>query len=95
VAALGLFITWLRHAGPQSSGVEVVVGGQVLAGPGVADKSLILPGCVQHGASIDWFNPSIAHHIAAAQARFLSAQRHIGLGQQRQDRISRNNRDKG
>jgi len=35
VAALGLFITWLRHAGPQSSGVEVVAGGQVLAGPGV------------------------------------------------------------
>ena len=34
VAALGLFITWLRHAGPQASGVEVVAGGQVLAGPG-------------------------------------------------------------
>jgi hypothetical protein len=28
VAALGLFITWLRHAGPQSSGVEVVVVGK-------------------------------------------------------------------
>jgi hypothetical protein len=35
VAALGLFITWLRQAGPQSSGVEVVAGGQVLAGPGL------------------------------------------------------------
>ena len=34
VAALGLFITWLRHAGPQASGAHVVVGGQVLAGPG-------------------------------------------------------------
>jgi hypothetical protein len=34
VAALGLFITWLRHAGPQASGADVVVGGQVLAGPG-------------------------------------------------------------
>ena len=34
VEALGLFITWLRHAGPQASGVDVVVGGQVLAGPG-------------------------------------------------------------
>ncbi len=34
VAALGLFITWLRHAGPQASGVDVVVGAQVLAGPG-------------------------------------------------------------
>ena len=36
VAALGLFITWLRHAGPQASGAHVVVGGQVLAGPGVS-----------------------------------------------------------
>jgi site-specific recombinase XerD len=34
VAALGLFVTWLRHAGPQASGVDVVAGGQVLAGPG-------------------------------------------------------------
>jgi site-specific recombinase XerD len=34
VAALGLFITWLRHAGPQASGVDVGVGGQVLVGPG-------------------------------------------------------------
>ena len=34
VAALGLFIIWLRHAGPQASGVDPVVGGQVLAGPG-------------------------------------------------------------
>jgi hypothetical protein len=34
VSALGLFITWLRHAGPQASGAQVVVGGQVLAGPG-------------------------------------------------------------
>lgn len=34
VAALGLFITWLRHAGPLASGVDVGAGGQVLAGPG-------------------------------------------------------------
>src|SRR6516164_3806317 len=34
VAALGLFITWLRHAGPPASGADVVVGGQVFAGPG-------------------------------------------------------------
>ena len=96
VAALGLFITWLRHARPQSSGVEVVVGGQVLAGPGVADKSLICPlGASSMAQASTGSIPSIAHHIAAAQARFLSAQRQIGLGQQRQDRISRNNRDKG
>jgi integrase/recombinase XerD len=25
VAALGLFVTWLRHAGPQASGVDVVL----------------------------------------------------------------------
>lgn len=34
VEHLGLFITWLRHAGPQVSGVDAVPGGQVLAGPG-------------------------------------------------------------
>jgi len=34
VEQLGLFITWLRHAGPQVSGPEVVAGGQVLVGPG-------------------------------------------------------------
>lgn len=34
VGHLGLFITWLRHAGPQVSGVDAVPGGQVLAGPG-------------------------------------------------------------
>ena len=35
VLALGLFITLLRHAGPQASGAGAVAGGQVLAGPGV------------------------------------------------------------
>jgi integrase/recombinase XerD len=34
VEQLGLFITWLRHAGPLASGADIVVGGQVLAGPG-------------------------------------------------------------
>jgi integrase/recombinase XerD len=34
VEQLGLFITWLRHAGPQVSGADVVAGAQVLAGPG-------------------------------------------------------------
>jgi integrase/recombinase XerD len=34
VEHLGLFITWLRHAGPQASGVDAVAGGQVLSGPG-------------------------------------------------------------
>ena len=34
VEQLGLFITWLRHAGPGASGAELVAGGRVLAGPG-------------------------------------------------------------
>jgi hypothetical protein len=37
VEHLGLFITWLRHAGPAVSGVDADGGGgQVLAGPGTA-----------------------------------------------------------
>ena len=36
VEHLGLFITWLQHAGPQVSGVDAASGGQVLAGPGRA-----------------------------------------------------------
>jgi integrase/recombinase XerD len=36
-ASLGLFMTWLAHAGPQSSGISVPAGGAaVLAGPGAA-----------------------------------------------------------
>jgi integrase/recombinase XerD len=37
IEQLGLFITWLRHAGPQVSGLDADGGeaGQVLAGPGV------------------------------------------------------------
>ncbi|MBN9618464.1 MAG: tyrosine-type recombinase/integrase [Actinobacteria bacterium] len=34
VEQLGLFITWLRHAGSRASGVELAAGGQLLAGPG-------------------------------------------------------------
>jgi integrase len=34
VEHLGLFITWLRHAGAQTSGVDAVPGGVVLRGPG-------------------------------------------------------------
>ena len=36
VEHLGLFITWLQHAGPQMSGADAAAGGQVLAGPGRA-----------------------------------------------------------
>jgi site-specific recombinase XerD len=35
VEHLGLFMTWLRHAGPQTSGIDAdAAAGQVLAGPG-------------------------------------------------------------
>jgi integrase/recombinase XerD len=34
VEHLGLFITWLQHAGPGVSGADPAPGGQVLAGPG-------------------------------------------------------------
>jgi integrase/recombinase XerD len=34
VEHLGLFITWLRPAGPAASGLDVAAGGQLLAGPG-------------------------------------------------------------
>src|SRR5271169_1578639 len=33
-AQLGLFITWLLHAGPERSGAGVLAGAAVLAGPG-------------------------------------------------------------
>jgi integrase/recombinase XerD len=33
VEHLGLFITWLQHAGPQASGADTAAGGQVLTGP--------------------------------------------------------------
>jgi integrase/recombinase XerD len=34
IGQLGLFMTWLAHAGPAVSGIDVLAGGQVLAGPG-------------------------------------------------------------
>jgi hypothetical protein len=33
VELFGLFVTWLRHAGPQASGVQPAPAGQLLAGP--------------------------------------------------------------
>jgi len=36
VGRFGLFIAWLRHAGPQVSGIEVVPGAEVRTGPGHA-----------------------------------------------------------
>jgi integrase len=36
VGQLGLFMTWLRHAGPDVSGVEARAGAVVMAGPGTS-----------------------------------------------------------
>lgn len=64
VAALGLFITWLRHAGPQVSGVEVVAGGQVLAGPGAEP----VRGARRINAVLTAVRGFVAHAVAAGQA---------------------------
>ncbi len=64
VAALGLFITWLRHAGPQVSGVEVVAGGQVLAGPGAEP----VRGPRRINAVLTAVRGFVAHAVAAGQA---------------------------
>lgn len=34
VEQMGLFLTWLRHAGPEASGADVALGAEVLSGPG-------------------------------------------------------------
>lgn len=64
VPALGLFITWLRHAGPQVSGVEVVAGGQVLAGPGAEP----VRGPRRINAVLTAVRGFVAHAVAAGQA---------------------------
>jgi hypothetical protein len=40
VEQLCLFITWLRHAGPDVSGLDVPAGGQVLVGQGVGRRTV-------------------------------------------------------
>lgn len=64
VPALGLFITWLRHAGPQVSGVEVVAGGQVLAGPGAEP----VRGPRRINAVLTAVRGFVAHAVVAGQA---------------------------
>ena len=44
VEQLGLFITWLQHAGPQVSGAGAAADGQVLVGPGRAPVRGARPG---------------------------------------------------
>jgi integrase/recombinase XerD len=64
VEHLGLFITWLQHAGPQVSGVDVVPGGQVLAGPGRAP----VRGARRVNAVLCAVRGFVAHAVSAGQA---------------------------
>jgi integrase len=61
---LGLFITWLRHAGPQASGGVVVVGGQVLAGPGAEP----VRGARRINGVLTAVRGFIAHAVSSGQA---------------------------
>ncbi len=63
---LGLFMTWLRHAGPQSSGLDADGGetGQVLAGPGVPPAR----GARRVNAVLAAVRGMATHAVAAGQA---------------------------
>jgi integrase/recombinase XerD len=64
VEHLGLFITWLRHAGPQVSGVDAAPGGQVLAGPGRAP----VRGARRVNAVLCAVRGFVAHAVTSGQA---------------------------
>jgi integrase/recombinase XerD len=64
VEQLGLFITWLRHAGLQARGAEMVVGGQVLAGPG-ADP---VRGARRMNGVLTAVRGFVAHAVTSGQA---------------------------
>jgi integrase/recombinase XerD len=64
VEHLGLFITWLQHAGPQVSGVDAVPGGQVLAGPGRAP----VRGARRVNAVLCAVRGFVAHAVTCGQA---------------------------
>jgi integrase/recombinase XerD len=62
---LGLFMTWLRHAGPQVSGLDVDDGtGQVLAGPGARPAR----GARRINGVLTAVRGMVTHAVAAGQA---------------------------
>jgi integrase/recombinase XerD len=62
---LGLFMTWLRHAGPQVSGLDVDGGtGQVLAGPGARPAR----GARRINGVLTAVRGMVTHAVAAGQA---------------------------
>src|SRR5262249_26383800 len=61
VGQLGLFMTWLRHAGPDVSGVEARAGAVVMVGPGtspardaIVARTLGLPPELQFAGVLTW-----------------------------------------
>jgi len=64
VEQLGLFITWLRHAGPEASGAEVAPGGQVLSGPGAEP----VRGARRVNAVLTAVRGFVAHAVTSGQA---------------------------
>jgi len=64
VEHLGLFITWLRHAGPQVSGADIAAGGQVLAGPGRA----AVRGARRVNAVLSAVRGFVVHAVSAGHA---------------------------
>ena len=65
VEHLGLFMTWLRHAGPQVSGADADAGtGQVLAGPGAGP----VRGARRVNAVLAAVRGLVCHAVAAGQA---------------------------
>lgn len=64
VEHLGLFITWLQHAGPQVSGADAASGGQVLAGPGRAP----VRGARRVNAVLCAVRGFVAHAVTAGRA---------------------------
>jgi integrase/recombinase XerD len=64
VEHLGLFITWLQHAGAQASGADAAPGGQVLAGPGRAP----VRGARRVNAVLCAVRGFVAHAVSCGQA---------------------------
>lgn len=64
VEHLGLFITWLRHAGPEASGAGVAPGGQVLSGPGAEP----VRGARRVNAVLTAVRGFVTHAVSSGQA---------------------------
>jgi len=61
---LGLFMTWLAHAGPAASGVSAAAQGMVLAGPGSAPAR----GARRVNGVLTAVRAMVVHAVAAGQA---------------------------